>query len=189
MCPPVVAAITLVMAVASAVMTYKAQEAQHQTGEQLARNETIRYDRNVIAAQNANKVEHQQLHRREWQERDAAIEKGRVGAVQSQRVIAQQAARYGESGVTGISVDNVLADLERGEASNTVLRETNYMNTVAQLRDEMKAADTRAEARINSMQPGANTTPPANTGQLVVGIGQGVVSAMGAYGKAGGKLS
>lgn len=55
------------------------------------------------------------------------------------------------------------------------------MNNVYQLREEMKAADKRAEARINSMKPGYTPVQPGSVANLVAGIGGAAISGYATY--------
>jgi len=184
MCEPVTIAMTLAtfaLGATQAVTTYQAQEQAYAQGEALAQRETERYYANVKASQGANRQDHVALHSRELQERDALQEKNRIAAIEGARARGKQAAATGESNVTGISVDNILADVERGPANDQVQREATYMNTVAQLREEMKGADARSEARINSLKIGYNPVAPASGASLALGVAGAGLGAAGTY--------
>lgn len=185
MCDPVSMAVgTFALGATQAVMSNQAQAQQYEVGEAMARRETERYQANVKAAQAANREEHIQLNQREIQERDTLQEKNRAAAVEGAKARGRQAAATGESNVTGISVDNLLLDIERGPANDAVQREAGYMNTVQQLREEMKAANSRAEARINSMKPGFNSVPAPSGAKLALDIAGAGMSAVGTYERA-----
>lgn len=184
MCEPISLALaTFALGAMQAVTTFQAQEQAHAQGAAVAQRETERYYENVKASRAANRQDHVALHSRELQERDALQEKNRIAAIEGARARGRQAAATGESSVTGISVDNILADVERGPANDQVQREASYMNTVSQLREEMKGADARSEARINSMKPGYNPVAPASGAALALGIAGAGLSAGGTYAK------
>lgn len=172
---------TFALGATQAVTAYGAQADAHAQGEALAQRETERYDANVKSSQAANRQDHVALHSRELQERDALQEKNRIAAVEGARARGKQAAATGESNVSGISVDNILADLERGPANDQTQREATYMNVVSQLREEMKGADARSEARINSLKVGYNPVAPASGASLALGIAGAGLSAGGTY--------
>ena len=174
---------TFALGATQAVTAYGAQADAHAQGEALAQRETERYYANVKASQAANREDHVALHSRELQERDALIEKNRITAIDGARARGKQAAATGESNVTGISVDNILADVERGPATDQVQREATYMNTVAQLREEMKGADARSTARINSLKLGYNPVAPASGAALALGVAGAGLNAYGTYSK------
>lgn len=181
MCGPEMAIAQFAFAGLQTISSHMGRQQQHEIGEAMARRETEAYHENVKAAQAANREEHIQLHHREIQERDTLQERNRAAAVEGSKAVARQAASTGESNVTGISVDNLLLDIERGPANDAVQREASYMNTVQQLRTEMKAADKRAEARINSKKPGYNPVQAPSGLDLVAGIGGAGVSSYGTY--------
>jgi len=167
------------LGIAQAVTSFQAQADAHAQGEAVAQRETERYYANVKSSQAANRQDHVALHSRELQERDALQEKNRIAAIEGARARGKQAAATGESNVTGISVDNILADVERGPANDQTQREATYMNTVSQLREEMKGADARSEARINSLKVGYNPVAPASGASLALGIAGAGLSGYG----------
>ncbi len=78
------------------------------------------------------------------------------------------------SGVTGLSLENLTADIYRKEGTNQMIRETNYRSTVEQLQEQKRGSVITAKSRINSTSPGQH---PSVLG-LVAGIGS---SAVGSY--------
>lgn len=188
MCPPMAAAAPFALAAAttglsgaSSILSFLGQQQQYQQQQAIANNQTITYNRNVTLAKGANRQEKEQLNRRAIQERDALTEQNRIGAIKQAQGRATVGAKAGESGVSGVSVDNVLADIERGGASDQAQREATYMNTVAQLRGEMDSADTRYTQRVNSMQPGVNTAAPPSVAGLLLGVGSAGLNGAATY--------
>jgi uncharacterized membrane protein YfhO len=72
------------------------------------------------------------------------------------------------AGLSGISLDNILNGISRKIATKKAAESTNYLNTVAQIGENLKATNTNIENRINSV---AKPTSPSPLGYALQGIG------------------
>lgn len=139
-----------------------------------ADEQTRRYEENRRNALEASAHEQKVFNQRAMQEADKTTEEQRAGLLKAEEVRGATEASAAGAGVTGLSLENLMADVYRKEGTNQMIRETNYRSTVEQLQEQKRGSIITAKSRINSMSPGQ---PPSALG-LVAGIGS---SAVGAY--------
>lgn len=163
------------MAIASAGMSMATgamqAQAQYDAQDEAFRAQEERFRINAENAIRAAEDDHKQLNMRSMQEQDKTREEQRVGAIQSEQRAAGQTAAAAGAGVTGLSVDNLVADVYRTEGTNQMIRETNMRSTVQQLQANKTGAVNTAQSRINSVARG---TPPSQAA-LNAGIATAVV--------------
>ena len=148
MCEPsTLAAATLAVSVAGTAASFIGQQQQADSMEGQARS-------NADAIRQDTVNSYEQLQLRRVQERDAAIEEKM--SAQSDAVKARSAARVsaGEAGVSGLSVDALMADYygQEGRYADSVDR--NYENTSQQIDQEMRGVQAAGTTRINSLPRG-----------------------------------
>lgn len=127
-------------------------------------------------AQKAWAIDQNQITQRQMQEEDALRQKQQAQNIEEAEVKA--AAKVGaiEGGVSGISVDNIIADVGRQASRNRLTEETNYRNIASQLQLQRKGVSAQAESRINS-------APKPSALSLVAGIGGSVIDGFNTYNK------
>lgn len=166
MCPPVIMALSVITGIVGQVAQFQAQS-------EAAAEQTQRYEQNKINALDAAAHEQKMFNMRAMQEQDKTSEENRQGAIQAQEVASAQQASAAQSNVTGLSLDNLLADIYRKEGTNRMYRDANTRSTVAQLEEQKRGTNITAKGRINSMSPGQQPSPLG----LVAGIVNTGVSA------------
>lgn len=117
-----------------------------------------------------------QLSRRQMQEQDAANQKA-LGLNREEAVKASEVELSAASaGVSGVSVDSLVADVHRQASFARVNQFDNTKAAVAQLQQEKKGAQNTAQGRINS-------APMPSALGLIAGIAGTGLSAYGDYTK------
>lgn len=139
-----------------------------------AEEQDRRYEENRRNALDASAHEQKLFNQRAIQEADKTTEEQRAGLLKAEEVRGATEASASGSGVTGLSLENLTADIYRKEGTNQLIRETNYRSTVEQLQEQKRGSAITAKSRINSVSPGQQ---PSVLG-LVAGIG---ASAVGSY--------
>lgn len=160
----------------SALMNHSAQQTA-------AREADRRWEQNRVNTVAALGTKYGQITRRQVQEQDAVVVKNRQDSLEQARKRAEVDNSAAGAGVSGISVENLLTDVDRRTAANRDAREINLRNTISQLTDEGRQAQAEAENRINSMPKGVKPSPLA----LVLDIGAAGLNAAKTYNAAGGR--
>ncbi len=162
MCNPATAvlalgALSIVTSAATGIIQYVGQrqqadaQTQYQAALMQARNQEIQD--NMALANESFLQQSQQLHLRDQQEDESAsqdIQKVQIEAAKA-RATARVAA--GEAGVSGLSVDSLLADFYRQE---DVFRESVRRNRQLgrlQTKEDIKGLRAQAQGRIASVRP------------------------------------
>lgn len=167
MCPPVMAAVTLAMGVAQAVAGHQAAQADYEA-------KSAQWRQNYTNALAAGRDEDRQLTLRQLQEQDAFVQKRHLSMVEQAQKKSEAAVASTASGVSGISVDNILADVDRQAGLNQSTLETNWKNTAQQLQTEKNASVNRTQSRISSV---TRPTSPSGASLFVGILGAGVKAA------------
>lgn len=128
------------------------------------------------AATADNENQQRQITLRQMQEEDALHQKQQVENLQEAQRASAVALSAASSGVAGISVDNLIADVNRNAARNRMTAFENTRMTVQQLQQERKAAAAQAEGRINA-------APKPSALSLVAGIGGAALGGYNTYNK------
>jgi hypothetical protein len=126
------------------------------------------WKQNYVNSLAAGREEQKQLSLRMTQEQDATVQKLHQNNLEGAEITAEAEVSGGASGLSGISLDNILTGINRKVQDKNNADKINYANTAAQLTAELKATNTKIENRINSVQ---RPTSPNPLGYALQGIG------------------
>lgn len=148
MCDPISLAVgSFVVAGASAVTSYQGQQ-------QAASNQDAYRAANTTNANSAAVYDYQQIALRQMQEEEAAGTKNFDNMLGTRSKAATAEVSAGEAGITGLSVDSLIADIyQKGGTSSDRLSRNKEM-TLTQLNAEKNGVNATRVNRINSVQPG-----------------------------------
>lgn len=118
-----------------------------------------RYDQNRVNALASARSEQTQLTQRQIQEQQAVEQKKYVSLIEEAQKKATAQVSGAESGVAGISLDNIIADIGQRSEYNRAVAQDNYNATAAQLAMEQRATVTKAQGRIDSVPKGDFVSP------------------------------
>jgi hypothetical protein len=145
MCAPMLmAGLTLAMGAAQAVAGYQGQQAQYEAEQQ-------RYNENVMASNQAAAVQYEYANRRIQQERAAAATEKADVAMDVREARAKAFVAAGESGVSGFSVDNLLAEFTQRGTRYANRVDQNLEMTTDQIQASKLESQAQAQSRINSL--------------------------------------
>lgn len=153
-------------------MSYMGQQA---TASAQKRAQEQAYEANRQSALASDRSQQKQLTLRTIQEQDQNSQQNRMGALNVARQAAKTELSAAESNVTGVSLDNLVADLYRQEDNNQTARSSSYDNTVAQIAAQREAVGTATYGRISNYS--LSPVNGASVGGLVAGIGGSLGSA------------
>lgn len=119
--------------------------------QQQADAQNQRVKQNQEAAQESLRREYEQAQTREIQEEEAAAVQKQDIAREARAARASTLVAAGEGGVSGLSVDNLLADVYQQESTSfdRIDQNTGFMSD--NLKYEMRGLKAKAQDRINSM--------------------------------------
>lgn len=156
-----VAAIGAVVAIAQSVVSFAAaQEDYNARAEQ--------WKQNYVNALASGRDEQRQLQVRMVQEQEAHAQKQQLNAIEGAEIAAEAEVSAATAGVSGISLNNILAGISRKIGMKQVADSTNHRNTVLQLGEQLKATNTNVQNRINAVQ---RPTAPNPLGYALQGVG------------------
>lgn len=158
MCPPAAMA---ALAVAQSVASFAAASADYNA-------KADQWRQNYSLSLQAGVEDQKRLLLRAVQEQDAFAQKAQETNIQGAKIKAEAEASAGQSGVGGISVDNIMAGIDRDVARNVEADRTNYMNTAEQITAELTGTNSTIQNRINSVQ---RPVSPSPIGFALQGIG------------------
>lgn len=162
MCDPL-SMIGFAIGAAQQVVSYKAEQSAADQQNQLYRENAMR------ANQNARDQQFQTQQRMLQEMEQGAVEKSdTLREARAAKATASVAA--GEAGVSGLSVDALLAEFDNRAATANDRTDQNTEWTLNQLNNEMKGIRSTAEDRINSVQRSAKPSF-FNTGLKIAGAG------------------
>jgi len=119
-----------------------------------ADQDQARYDRNRISATQARDLKIQTLNQRAIQESEAAAEGKFKQSIEALEKRERGVVAAGEAGVTGTSVDILLADYTAQKLRGETTINRNLENIERQIELQKMGASAEAEGRINSMPQG-----------------------------------
>lgn len=158
MCPPAAMA---ALAVAQSVASFAAANADYNAkAEQWRQNYSLSLQSGV--------EDQKRLLLRAVQEQEGFAQKAQETNIQGAKIKAEAEASAGQAGVGGISVDNIMAGIDRDVARNVEADRTNYMNTAEQITAELAGTNSTIQNRINSVQ---RPVSPSPIGFALQGIG------------------
>lgn len=162
------AAIGFGLSAASSVVGYEGQV-------QPANQQNEMYVENAKAANENLKSEYYQNQQRMIQEQEAAATQKREAQRELRGAQATATVAAGEAGVSGLSVDALLNEYagRTGEYNDKVDQQTEW--TMAQLNNNMRGFQSKAQDRINSVQR-ANKPSFLDTGLRIASAGLGSVN-------------
>ncbi len=156
MCDPMtMMAASFAISAATTVTDYMAQAQQTETHNQMVRQ-------NQEAAQANLRNEYAAVQTRQLQEEDAAAVEKQSVSREATAARATAMASAGESGVTGLTVDALLADIYGKEATYKDRVSQNTGFTTDNLKAEMKGLQAKAQDRINGIAPMNGPNPLAS---------------------------
>lgn len=164
-----ISAASMLIGVGSQVASFIAQQQQARAQERM--NQAA-----AEAAVRARNYENQLITTRQWQERDAAVERMLENRIAGLEAAATARASAASAGVEGNSVDALAAEYfgRAGRAEEAIARSAN--NVIGQLEAERRAAQARMEGRIMSL-PQVRRPSLAGLGLGIAGsIGSGLVN-------------
>lgn len=150
MCPvtsTTLALASLAVTTAGAVTTYVGQTQQ---ADAQAKHQQNLMDQTQENADKAYRQEVSQINRRVIEEQDAAGSKLTENAIGAAKARSRARVSAGESGVSGLSVDALMADFSRQEQKYRYGVQSNLKRTTDQAQMEKKGAATRGQSRVNS---------------------------------------
>jgi hypothetical protein len=161
MCDPVtVGILSFAVSGAQAIASYSAQSQQAKATQ--------------ASAEQSWRDQQTQISQREMQEQDALRQKQTQENIQEAQAKADVQVSGAASGVSGISLDNLLQDVGRRAATNRQVEETNTQMTLDQLQLQRKGINSEAQSRINS-------APSPSPLSLIAGLGSAGVSGYSSY--------
>lgn len=149
--------------------------AQFQAQSQQAKAQEATYQANKANAEHAMRINYSQLNLRQVQEGEKVTQESQKAAIDVAKAKAQFRTNAAEANVSGLSVDNVVSDIQRQGAFEDSGRKYNYRSTIHQLQKEKEAKQAEAHGRILSVPRGQK---PSALG-LVAGIGSSLIKGMG----------
>jgi len=161
----------MAVGLAGSVVQHQAAGADYE-----ARSEQWR--QNTVNSWAAAREEQGQLLQRELQEQDANAQRQHLSLIEQAEKQSEAEVSAASSGVSGISVDNLVADLGRKAATNRMVSQRNWEMTAEQLRQEKEATVTRSSNRINSV---SRPTSPSGAG-LIAGAGNALIGGAREFG-------
>lgn len=120
------------------------------------------------------KQQQNQLTKRAMQEEDALRQKQQQQNIEEAQARADVVTSAAAGGISGISLDNLVADVGRRASFNRQAEEENTRNTLSQIRLERKGINSQAQGRINSV-------PKPSGLSLVAGVGGAALKGYNAY--------
>ncbi len=170
MCLAILPLLGLIASVGQAAAGYAA--ASQQADEQNAYYESNR--RAAIAAANDK---YASINNNTIQEKEAASQKLFEQRIEALRAESKAKVSAGEAGITGLSVDAILGDIQAQQGRRTASIETNFENVKERNVDESVAMYHQTVGRINSVR---QASKPSALPFIIQGIGGIAGAAKGA---------
>ncbi|WP_350056602.1 hypothetical protein [Pelagibacterium sp.] len=126
------------------------------------------WQQNYTNALSSGRDEQRQLSLRMLQEEDAYSDQAQETNIEGAEAMATARLSANSAGLSGVSLNNILAGVGRKLANRRQNEKSNYMARAAQFSEEMRTTNTRIENRINSVQ---RPTAPNPLGYILQGIG------------------
>lgn len=175
MCEPV----SIAMAVVGALSAV----AGHQQAEVAAKVQTKQHEQNQRNAQAALRDSYIAIQNRQQQEAESAAQQVEERRRESVRQMSSAYAAAGEAGVSGLSVQSILADIGATAARDISTIEENRDWSIDQLNSEMSGARNQAMSQMNATTAGVRPSGWATALQ----IGSSAVGAYASYATRTGK--
>lgn len=128
------------------------------------------------AAIDANAIEQNQLSLRQMQEADATKQALKEQDLAEAEALSELEVQGAAANISGISLNNLKADIKRRAGRNRTNARTNYQNIASQLQLEKVGSGSRAASRINA-------APKPSPLSLIAGIGGAALDGFNSYSK------
>ncbi len=145
--------------------------AQYQQQQQVYAQKQAIYDQNYQNSLAEGRDKAKQLQVRQLQEQKAYAQKDHIVAVEGAQKAAEASVASAGTGVSGISVDNLINEVTRGIGQKRATLQENYEMTAQQLQVEQEAVPNQTLSRINSVE---NPIAPSPMGMIIGIMGAGV---------------
>lgn len=155
------------VAVASTAVSFMAANDEYE-------NRAAQWQQNYVNSLASGRDEQQQLQIRMMQEQDGHAQQQQLMKIEGSEIAAEAEVSAASAGLSGISLDNILTGINRKIGQKQAAEETNHLNTVAQIGQQLEATNTNIVNRINSVQ---KPTAPNPLGYALQGVG-GALKAM-----------
>lgn len=153
---------------------------QYAAAKQQAKQQTAMQVQNANNAVQDWRNQQDQITQRKLQEQDALGQKLTQQNLQEAEAKADVQTSAAASGVAGISVDNLLADVTRKASANRQTEEDNTNMILDQLSESAKGVNSQELSRINSMPNAVQPSPIS----LIAGIGSAATNSYTNYQRA-----
>jgi membrane-associated HD superfamily phosphohydrolase len=154
--------------------------ASYASAQQQAKQQTQQQIQNANASVDDWRNQQNQITQRRLQEQDALGQKLTQQNLDEAQAKAEVQTSAAASGVSGISVDNLMSDVTRRASANRQTEETNTDYILQQLSQQSKSVNSQSLSRINSV-PNATKPSPLS---LIAGIGSAGVNSYTNYQRA-----
>lgn len=162
------AALGIFASMAQAVVGFAAAQQDYAAKSQ-------QWTQNYINSLAAGRDEMRQYQLRQLQEGDAFEQKDQMAEIDRAKKTAEAETAAAGAGMSGLSVDNLVADVTRQGLVNRTALARNYSMTVRQLQTQSEGVVAREQNNINSVQ---RPTSPSPLAFLVQGL-SGAINAAG----------
>ncbi|WP_266031228.1 virion core protein, T7 gp14 family [Brucella intermedia] len=149
------------VAIATSVVSFASAQSDYQ-----ARSD--QWKQNYVNSLASGRDEQKQLQIRMGQEQDSHAQREQMNQIEGAEIAAEAEVSAAASGVSGISLTNILTGINRKIGMKMAADDTNYKNTALQLTKELDATNTNIQNRINSVQ---RPTSPNPLGYALQGVG------------------
>lgn len=156
-----VAAIGAVVGIASSVVSFMGAQADYEA-------RAAQWEENKVQALAQGREEQKSIQMRMVQEGDAQSQKEQQARIEGAEIAAEAETSAASAGVSGISLGNILAGINRKVDMKLSADRTNYRNTANQLTMELKGTNATIKNRINSV---AKPVKPNPLGYVLQGVG------------------
>jgi hypothetical protein len=153
----VLSGLAIVASTASGIVGYigqsqaASQQAAYQSALAQQRNQQIAESQRL--AQEAYIQQSQQINLRQQQEEEKASQETQSAQIEAMQARARARVASGEAGVSGLSVDNLIADFYRQEDVYKQSVQRNVEFSRQQSQEDIKGLRSQAEGRYQAIQP------------------------------------
>lgn len=154
------------LAIASFALSAVSSVAAYQQGSAQAKMQTQQHEQNQRNAQAALRDSYIAIQNRQQQEAQSAAQQIEERRRESVRQMSSAYAAAGEAGVSGFSVQSILADIGATASRDISAIEQNRDWSLDQLNSEMSGARNQAMGQMNATAPGIKPSALATAFQI-----------------------
>lgn len=133
------------------------------------------FEENKQNAFQSMRDQYRAINERQMQESDAAGQKIGARILQNRKAMASSRVAIGESGMSGVTLERVVSDIDKQAGRDVSTIQTNRDMTLSQLNAQARAIKTQTESRINSVKKGS--FPWASLFNIGIGAAKGAANA------------